>query len=210
MTTEKINLIGVPIAKINGRKLPTIKEVLLLFFYHHKVLHLKVNESAKKTANIVQDCWKNLQILTSGLRNTINKILEFFKKWQLLQCNKKRIKSQAQKQKEVSFETKIQQLFNIAGKNGLRSLNGEINNFSAQKLLNQPEISDNSSSPETSRKYVEIMETDEIEIDLVNDNNNNEITPSQELLTSSQSTISQISNVSDFETELLSEKKYQK
>ncbi|XP_044578869.1 uncharacterized protein LOC123261344 [Cotesia glomerata] len=54
------------------------------------------------------------------------------------------------------------------------------------------------------------METDEIEIDLVNDNNNNEITPSQELLTSSQSTISQISNVSDFETELLSEKKIPK
>lgn len=45
---------------------------------------------------------------------------------------------------------------------------------------------------------------------MVNDNNNNEITPSQELLTSSQSTISQISNVSDFETELLSEKKIPK
>ena len=55
MNSEKIDFIGFPIRRLNNRKLPTIKEVLSLFFHNHNILGLKIYESAKKTAQMVHD-----------------------------------------------------------------------------------------------------------------------------------------------------------
>lgn len=163
MTSEKINLIGIPIGKLNTRKLPTVKEVLSLFFYYHTVLCLKINESARKTALMVRECWEKQQISTTGFQNTVNKILGTYKKWQLLQCNRKRAKSQAQNKKEMMFDEKLRQLFNIAGKTGLKRLNGEMIQISGYEMpKNLQEFPDDNDLQPISEEHGEMMELDEI------------------------------------------------
>lgn len=163
MTPAKISLIGNPLSKLNTRKLPTVKEVLSSFFYYHTVLCLKINESAIKTANMVRDCWEKQQIATSSFQNSVKKILSIYKKWQLLQCNRKRTKSQAQNKKEVMFAEKIKQLFNISGKSGLKRLNGEKVQISGYEMSANPQKSpDNNALQRISEEHGEIMKLDEI------------------------------------------------
>lgn len=164
MTTKNINLIGVPIAKINSRKLPTVKEVLSLFFYHKAILKLKIRDSTLKTACIVEDCWNNLQIPTSGSRNIVKKITGTFTKWKYLQCNRKRKNSRAQKQKEADFEKKLQQIFDISVNNGLKNLNKKDNNNnnSCELLMSSNSQYMNNNSVGNIEKHEEEMEIDDI------------------------------------------------
>ncbi|KAK0070721.1 hypothetical protein PV326_002151, partial [Microctonus aethiopoides] len=172
-------------------------------------LCLKINESARKTALMVRECWEKQQISTTGFQNTVNKILGIYKKWQLLQCNRKRAKSLAQSKKEVMFEEKLRKLFNIAGKTGLKRLNGEKIQISGYEMSeNLQEFPDDNALQPISEEYGDMMELDEINVEI--GDNNNATEPSQEFQISLQSTITQNSNISDFETENFLQKKIPK
>lgn len=101
--SEKVYLIGVPIDNIVGRKLPILKEVVALFFYHHKILISTVSHSALAPVKNVQERWTKAGVPICGTQNAIRKLQAVFKKWKDLQRNAKRKQSLAQSQKEAIF-----------------------------------------------------------------------------------------------------------
>lgn len=97
--------------KITGNKLPSKLQVLKVFFYHTRILKLKLRESAKICIDEVLVFWQKAQIPTKRNDHCIDQLLKLYKQYQLLQ---KSVNKESNKTKEDEFKSSLSNLFDIA------------------------------------------------------------------------------------------------
>lgn len=108
-----INIIGDPVEDFVGRKLPLIKEVIAVFFYHKNILKINYRGSLQETIDKLEKKWSEAGIPTCGKKYALKKfekILEDKK----LQKSSRRKRSAIQKKNEAIFHQKLANLFDIA------------------------------------------------------------------------------------------------
>lgn len=143
-TTNKTDiwLIGQITPALIQTKLPSIKKVLCLFFYYKIKMKQGNKESANSTACVVLALWKKANIPTRLKKHVVNKILQYFTEWQKLKKNKanKAKRSERIQQKEQEWQTKLEDLFDIAHANVLNMMTDEENSsfLMAQRKNGRP------------------------------------------------------------------------
>ncbi|EFN67151.1 hypothetical protein EAG_09683 [Camponotus floridanus] len=188
---KEIHLIGKPLQKISERKLPTVKEVMSVFFYQLKVLKCSIKQSSKNAACQVIELWKNNQIPTSESTNVIKKILRYHNRWMKLQKSFVRKKSSAQNKNEMRFQNEIKALFDIVDYKSLKLLDNNIQElYSNQKSDTRKEILSN--NPNKTNRTMNMMEVDESHLN--QPSTSHEIVPSEKSESSSTLTLSQATN----------------
>lgn len=160
MSCKPIFLIGNPNPNVFGCKLPTVKEVMSVFFYHHVVLKETINHSAGNTIIKVEKQWYSAGLSVCGRQNAIKKLLGLHCKWKSLQKNRKRKKSSTQMKNQSLFQKKLAELFDITDQKSLQSIDYDQKIFlEGQKSLNRRGIISLSSQPVTE---ADVMIVDEI------------------------------------------------
>lgn len=136
----EIWLIGYSCSELVQTKLPSVKEVMCLFFHYKNVVKHTNRESASLTASDVMTLWQKASIPTKEKQHVITKVLKYFKEWQNLKKNKenKSKRSAAIKQKEDKWQSNLNVLFDIAHSNALNMITIEEDK---QFLLKQREMS---------------------------------------------------------------------
>lgn len=160
MTSNTINtrkkteiwLIGYTRSTLLPSKLPSVKEVMSLFFYYKNVMNNANKESASRTVNDVLALWQKASIPTKDKQHVISKILKYFKEWQNLKKNKenKTKRSAAIKAKELKWQSNLDVLFDIAHSNALNMITIEEDK---QFLLNQRKMGRQGRIGNTDRMY---------------------------------------------------------
>ncbi|XP_074115140.1 uncharacterized protein LOC141537852 isoform X2 [Cotesia typhae] len=140
---KEIRFIGIPLQRISERKLPKVKEVMRVFFYQLKILKYSIKQSAKNSVDQVIELWRTNQIPTSGAPNAVKKFLRYHSQWLKLQKNFDK-KNSAQNQKEMKFQTDLEQLFDIVSEKSLTVLDDNIRKlYLDQKFGTHKEILSN-------------------------------------------------------------------
>ncbi|KAK4876617.1 hypothetical protein RN001_009123 [Aquatica leii] len=118
VTQNKTNiwLIDQSLPNLNPIKLPSISEVLRLFFYYKNEERKTILKSATVPACEVIGLWEKASIPIRFKKHVISKIRKHFKEWQNLKKNKenKKKRSEALKNKEQDWQQKLEDLFDIA------------------------------------------------------------------------------------------------
>ncbi|XP_044591358.1 uncharacterized protein LOC123269562 [Cotesia glomerata] len=158
---KEIPLIGKPMPKILEVKLPTVKEVMCVFFHHLNFLKYSVKQSAKNVAGEVIQLWKKNDIPTSGTNNVVQRIIRCHDKWKSLQKNFTRKKSPAQKKKQSVFQNGLKILFDIVDQKSLKLLGNRIKDiYLNQKSGTRKEfIHHNIQTSTISEELMEVEET---------------------------------------------------
>ncbi|GBP33328.1 hypothetical protein EVAR_30917_1 [Eumeta japonica] len=109
-------LIGQPSPQLVQSKLPTIIEVLRVFFYYKNEEKKSVRDSANSTSCDVLALWTKAGIPTRIKKHVIAKIENYYKQWANLKKNKenKKKRSETLKNKEQVWKNKLLHLFDIA------------------------------------------------------------------------------------------------
>lgn len=122
-TREKIvDLVGPVKAVIDGRKLPTNRQVLQLFFYKHNVCHLTIRQSARESVEEVQKKWLQARIPTGGLQYCTSKVEKLHLTWINVRKSSKRKNSLTETAKVQNFQQSLDNLFDIAQRDVLNTL----------------------------------------------------------------------------------------
>lgn len=124
--SKEIRLVGIPMPKILEHKLPTVKEVMCVFFYQLQVLKCSIKQSAKNVIDQVIELWKKNQIPTCETANAVKKILRYHNQWLKLQKSFTRRKSLAQNQNEMKFQNELKMLFDVVNQKSLKTLDENI------------------------------------------------------------------------------------
>lgn len=74
-------LIGPERPNIVGRKLPSIRQVLSLFFYKHRTCNLTIRQSSSKVIAETEIFWKASGLPTCLTENAIVKLEKLYRKW---------------------------------------------------------------------------------------------------------------------------------
>lgn len=111
-----VRLIGQISPVLTVTKLPSVKEVLQLFFYYKIEGKLTNNAAADSTAHDLLTIWEKASIPAQKKQHVKQKILKYFNQWQLLKKNKdnKSKRSESLQQKEKSWQNGLEALFDIA------------------------------------------------------------------------------------------------
>lgn len=126
----EVYLVGFTSQNILGRKLPTIEQVLCLFFHNYKVLNLPIGESYSRTIKEIQQLWTRAQIPTQRNDNCIRKLKKIYEVWIKLFKNRSNKKSPAQMSKESVFTSDLKKIFDISCQNVLEKLkSNDIKHF---------------------------------------------------------------------------------
>ena len=112
-STTNIWLIGPADKEIRGMKLPTYRQMLAVFFHHHKVLGQTVRDSSRSTVRKVLKLWSMARIPTTIERNAIEKLENMFYRWQKLKKNMNR-RTETQTTNESALNDDIDKLFDVA------------------------------------------------------------------------------------------------
>lgn len=117
-------LVGQTLPALLQTKLPSIKEVLQLFFYHKIERKQTVSASAEFTALEVLAVWEKASIPTRKKQHVKEKILKYFNQWQSLKKNKenKKKRSESMQDKEKTWQITLEELFDIAHANALETM----------------------------------------------------------------------------------------
>lgn len=124
-----VYLIGDMNEKLVGRKLPTVREVMSLFFYQTRLCNSSVKRSVSITIEKVEEKWMHAGIPVLKKKNVIGKLLKIYYTWQNLNKNRKRKNSPAQKKKKALFIEKSEKLFDIARSNVDKDLDDDKRTF---------------------------------------------------------------------------------
>ncbi|XP_050339954.1 uncharacterized protein LOC126766137 [Bactrocera neohumeralis] len=199
MSCKPIYLIGAPNPNVFGRKLPTVKEVMSVFFYHHVVLMETINKSLVNTVIKVEKQWHSAGLPICRRQNAVKKLRSLHSKWKSVQKNQNRYDSAAQVNNQSRFQKKLTELFDIKDSKSVDSLDRDKKIFLAgQKSSNRRGIINLDLQPNT---QVEEMVVEEI-IQPVRDTEL-PITKQESDIIASQSSVSLTSkSVSDYENEL--------
>ncbi|KAK0050925.1 Protein lin-7 C [Biomphalaria pfeifferi] len=94
-------------------RLPTLRDVLSVFFYRHIEEKLTLSESADIAVMELLKIWKKSGIPTSFDYNIKNRLLKVHKEWQMLKKSKNR-RSETQLENEKNFCDQLDLLFDVA------------------------------------------------------------------------------------------------
>lgn len=127
---QNLYLIGDVSIQILGNKLPSILQVLKVFFFHKRVLKSTLRESATKTLNEIKVFWQKAGLPTQRDQRCIEKILNLHNKYRALEKNRTKPRN---RQKEEDFMLSTENLFDIAHENIFNGIGDDKKEF----LLNQ-------------------------------------------------------------------------
>ncbi|XP_018787754.1 PREDICTED: uncharacterized protein LOC108968290 [Bactrocera latifrons] len=130
---EKIYLLGHYSNEIVGSKLPSVKQVLNVFFFNLRVCKLTVRGSASLAVREAMIYWEKARIPTQELKNCIPKLEGLYQQFRQLQKHAGRL-SEVHKKKETDFLEKLEDLFDIEHANALSIITVEEDK---QFLINQ-------------------------------------------------------------------------
>lgn len=137
------------IENFDGRKLPSVQEVMSVYLYHKKNLKAQRRECLLITINKVKEKWSQAGIPTCGTEYAIKKLSGLLDQVKNLQKSSKRRRSKTQKQKESIFGHKLKNLFDIAQFNVEKFINDDQKLFLAgQRSKSRFGLIDNASKPE--------------------------------------------------------------
>lgn len=117
----EIFLVGFETYQILGSKLPTLKQVLQLFFHHCRTLKMNQRESATLVIQEVFIFWEKAKIPIRKQQHCIDKLLNLYEEWQRLAKNKSR-KTDAQRKNQHEFEKRMVSLFDISHSNAMNMM----------------------------------------------------------------------------------------
>lgn len=106
-------LIGPANPILEGRKLPTNRQVLQLFFYKHSNLKLGIRLSARQTVDEVFKKWSLIGIPVAGHQYSTSKVEKLHSTWVKLQKSVNKTSS-TQRKNEENFEISLNSLFDVA------------------------------------------------------------------------------------------------
>ena len=118
---EKIYLVGYCSHDITGCKLPSNKQVLRVLFFNLRIVKLKLRESARLALQEVMIFWDKARIPTQEIKNSIKKVEALYNELRTLQKHATRT-SEAHKTKVAEFESKLDDLFDIAHATALSTM----------------------------------------------------------------------------------------
>lgn len=121
-SASDIYLVGPAVEKIHFNRLPTIQQVLQLFFFIHKSSNAPIREKAALVATEVLHVWEKTGIPTCCVRSVVGRITNLHNEWIKVAKNKDRAGSAAQQDKERQFQNKISGLFDISNTKNIESL----------------------------------------------------------------------------------------
>lgn len=125
-SNTEIYLIGFEKSQILGSKLPTIKEVLQLFFYHVRTQNTSIRQSASLATREAILFWEKAKIPTRKEQHCIDKLLKLYEEWRIVQkSSKSRNKTEVHRKNESDFETKLNHIFDIAHSNANKKISKE-------------------------------------------------------------------------------------
>lgn len=113
-SNSTVYLIGNIERDILGSKLPTNRQVLSVYFFNLRELHLNRANSARDAIRKVIVFWERARIPTSSINWSTKKLLQLYDKWRAVSKH-----TEHQKEKETAFSTTLDQLFDIADVNAL-------------------------------------------------------------------------------------------
>lgn len=138
-----------PIEDFVGRKLPSVLEAMSVYLYHETNLMLQRKESLAITIDKVREKWLQAGIPTCGKDYAINKLSNLVDQVKSLQKSSKRKRSNTQKQKELNFNHKLKNLFDIAKFKDEKFINDDQKLFLAgQRSKSRFGLIDNTSKSE--------------------------------------------------------------
>lgn len=129
----KIYLVKNYANEITGSKLPSNLQVLKTLFFNIRVVKLSVRDSARLVIREVMIFWEKARIPTRIEKNCIEKVMDLYEEWRVLQKHAGR-KTISHKQREEQFTAKFDNLFDIAHNDALKLINIEDDK---QFLINQ-------------------------------------------------------------------------
>lgn len=127
---EQIYLVNAEYAQIVTSKLPSNRDVLGSFFYNTRKLHINSKESADLVYTEVSVFWLKARIRLREKQHCVKKVLDLYNKWKNLKKSKDR---ESNIPKEKAFINELDDLFDIAHKDALDTLEGDGKEF----LVNQ-------------------------------------------------------------------------
>ncbi|CAG5093161.1 Protein of unknown function [Cotesia congregata] len=131
---KQIYLIGYQITKFVGSKLPSLKEVMFLFFHYHCSQSLTIKKSALITIENVFDLSSEAGIPTCAKNSAVRILIRHHTVGKNLLKNKNQKLSSTQKKKVSIFCADIEKLFDIAHHKVMKLINEN------QKLFLQGQI----------------------------------------------------------------------
>lgn len=120
-----IYLIGQPCMSILGTKLPSVGQVLRLFFFCIRDRGMEHDEGAYLTADAAMIFWRQAFIPTQDKSVVKKKIISLHGKWRALQRNMKR-GGKTQKSNEESFTEELDELFDIAHADAFKMIKNPV------------------------------------------------------------------------------------
>jgi hypothetical protein len=106
-------LVGSEETEITGSKLPSNRQVLTKFSYHHKTLKMTIRDSSAAVITAVKVFWAKARIPIRQDQHCIGKTEQLFNRWAGLKKNSKR-KTDTQRENETIFANELENLFDIA------------------------------------------------------------------------------------------------
>lgn len=119
---KDIYLIGEITPQIQGRKLPTNRQVLQVFLYHHLKEKLTIRKSSDQTVSEIITYWNRVGIPVSANSQCIVKLEKLHSKWLSMKKSKFRVHSPTQQKKISDFKYTLNQLFDISQRGVMNKL----------------------------------------------------------------------------------------
>ena len=99
---KAIYLIGSEESEIRGSRLPSIRQVLASFFYHHNTLKKTIRESSRAVIRVVAVFWSKARIPMRGEGRAIDQLEKLHTTWLLFKKSSK-IETDIQRSKEKTI-----------------------------------------------------------------------------------------------------------
>lgn len=119
---QDIFLVGKCANEILGAKLPSIKQVLQLFFYKMRVEHKTLLSSMKYTIGVAMEFWNRAHIPTMHETSCMRKLKKIYEKWRQIQKNCRTPYEKYRKQEEDFCDEIENFIFDIATPDALEKM----------------------------------------------------------------------------------------
>lgn len=157
---ETIFLIGDVSENVCGRKLPTVRELMSVFFYEHNFCGFAIKKSARNTINKIQSHWSRAGIPTCGIEYAIKKLLAIHRNWRTLKKSRHRKKSTVQFMKTSNLKITMLELFDIAKPGVEKLLNDEQKLFLLDKKKGPTQCNKRKRPIHVLQKDIHLMDVD--------------------------------------------------
>lgn len=111
---DEIEFVGYPFHQIMGAKLPSNRQVLKVFFYNIRHVHLNQRESARLTIRAVLVYWEQARIPTPIEKTCIERLLKLYETWKNIRKHAASARTGLKKQLEQEFVDTLDDLFDLA------------------------------------------------------------------------------------------------